>query len=365
MPQDEAFWNPYRLIPVREKVDRQPPITDDKFKGISGIIQCRLTNLTPLFVGKNRNNHQMFLTRKTEHGERYVIPGSSLKGLLRSLGEIVGGGCFVTGFYDKKDKNFSPCNDADKLCITCRIFGMMERGKGARVHKGKVSIGDALLVEDKPETSRFQILLANCGTRHEPFYRSPHTGALDGKSRKMYFHQPNRKDSVPNVPENLKPRAEYIDALLPGHHFEFDIQFSNLEQNELDLLLYTLILEEDVKVTISETGQVLKGPLRHKVGNAKPLGLGSCHIRIIRLALNAEPKERFTSLDRHDRVLKDDNLEEEIGNRIKPHISDSSPTMEAMRSLMVWDETDPRDFRYPDYNWFQNSVNSGKTLKRI
>jgi hypothetical protein len=365
MPRDEAFWNPYRLIPVREKVDRRPPVTDEKFQGISGIIQCNLTNLTPLFVGKNRNNPQMFLTRKTEQGERYVILGSSLKGMLRSLGEIVGGGCFVTGFLDKKDNNFSPCNDAGELCATCRIFGMMERGKGARVHKGKVSISDALLKEDQPVTKRFQILLSNCGTRHEPFYRSPHTGILDGKSRKMYFHQPKRKDSVPSVPENLKSRAWYIDALLPGHHFEFDVQFTNLSQDELNLLFYILILEEDVKVTLSETGQVLKGPLRHKVGNAKPLGMGSCHIRINRLTLLAEPKERFSSLYSHVRVLNGDGLEEEIRSRIKPHISDKSPTMEAMRRMMVCDETDPRDFRYPDYSWFQNSANSGKTLKRI
>jgi hypothetical protein len=365
MPRDEAFWNPYRLIPARGKVDREAPITDEKFKGVSGIIRCNLTNLTPLFVGKNRNNQQMFLTRKTEGGDRYVIPGSSLKGLLRSLGEIVGGGCYVTGFYDKKDANFSPCNNAGELCITCRMFGMMERGKGARVHKGKVSIGDALLKEDQPATSRFQILLSNCGTRHEPFYRSPHTGTLDGKSRKMYFHQPNRKDSVPNVPENLKSRAWYINALMPVHNFEFDVQFSNLSKKELDLLLYILVLEEDVKANLDESGQSLQGPLRHKVGNAKPLGLGSCHIGISQLTLLANPKKRFTSINSHDCVLKGDDLEEEIGKRINHYISDKSTTMEAMRRMMVWDETDPRVFRYPDYPWFQNSMNSGKTLKHI
>lgn len=365
MPRDEDFWNPYRLIPVREEVERRPPITDEKFKGLCGTIQCSLTNLTPLFVGKNRNNEQMFLTRRTESGEHFIIPGSSMKGLLRSLGEVVGCGCFVTGFLDKNNKIHSPCNNADELCITCRMFGMMERGKGARVHKGKVAISDALLQEGQPSTKRFQILLSNCGTRHEPFYRSPHTGTLDGKSRKMYFHQPNRKDSVPNVQENLKSRAWYIDALLPGHLFKFDIQFSNLLQEELNLLLYILILEEKVRVTLSETGQVLEGPLRHKVGNAKPLGLGSCQIMINRLTFHAVPKDRFNSLNSKDRVLEGEKLTLEVSKRIKPYLSDHSSTMEAMRRMTIWDETDAREFSYPDYHWFQNPVNSGKPLKNV
>ncbi len=337
MPQDETFWNPYRLIPVRESVDRKPPITDEKFTGASGFIQCTLRNLTPLFVGKSRYNPQMFLSRITEQGNRYVIPGSSLKGMLRSLAEIVGGGCFVTGFYDSKNKVLAPCNNAGKLCITCRMFGMMERGKGARVHKGKISIGDALLQEDQPETSRFQILLSSCGTRHEPFYRSPHTGILDGKSRKIYFHQPQRKSSVPNVPENLKSRACHIDALLPEHHFAFEIQFSNLPEEELDLLIYILALEEDAKVSISETGQSLQGPLRHKVGNAKPLGMGSCWIMIDRLTLFAHPKTRFSSLGNHDNIIEGTDLENEIKKRVKSYISSTCPSMQALRNCWMYD----------------------------
>lgn len=365
MPRDEDFWNPYRLIPVKDSVDRKSPITDEKFRGASGIIECTIKNLTLMFVGKNRLNSQMFLTRKTKQGDRYVIPGSSLKGMLRSLGEIVGAGCFVTGIYDKSVKNLAPCNNAGKLCITCRMFGMMERGKGARVHKGKVSIGDALLQEDRPSTGKFQILLSNCGTRHEPFYRSPHTGTLDGKSRKFYFHQPQCTNSVPSIPENLKPRAWNIDALLPGHHFNFEVQFSNLPKEELDLLLYILALEKDVTVSVGEKGLSLQGPLRHKIGNAKPLGMGSCRISIKRLTLLPGPKDRFSSLRIQNQVLEGDELRKEINNRIKRYSGDKSSTMENFRKMMVWDETDGRDFRYPKYHWFKNPANSEKVLKRL
>lgn len=368
MPQDESFWNPYRLIPVKEDVRRVAPVTDEKFTGTSGYISCSLVNLTPLFVGKNRYNSQQFLTRKTTRGERYVIPGSSLKGMLRSLAEIVGGGCFVTGFQGQKTDSYiyGPCHKANNLCITCRMFGMMERGKNARVHRGNVSVSDALIREEKPEIQKFQLLLSNCGVRHEPFYRSPHTGTCDGKSRKLYFHQPQRIGSVPNVPENLKPRAWDVNALLPSHHFCFDVQFSNLSAEELNLLLYVLVLEESVKATVEGAGFTLKGPLRHKIGTAKPLGMGSCHMSINRLTYLAGPRERFSSLlSSGEKHLEGEALKAEISKRIRSHVDDKSITMETFRKIMVWDENDARNFRYPDYKWFKDPETSQKPLKRI
>lgn len=364
MPQDEKFWNPYRLVPMKGDVQRKPPITDEKFQCKSGLISCSLENLTPLFIGKNRLNEQQFLTRKCFQGDRLVIPGSSLKGMFRSLGELIGGGCLITG---KENKDAcSPCSNANSLCITCRMFGMMERGRNARVHRGNLGISDGLLQEQRARTETFQVLLSNCGVRHEPFYRSPHTGILDGKSRKIYFHQPRRAASVPNVPDNLKPRAWKINGLLPNHHFDFEVQFSNLSEKELSLLIYVLVLEEDVNVTVEGNGLTLRGPLRHKIGSAKPLGMGSCHITINKLTYLSDPKERYASLQRTGaQHYEDVALRGEINRQIEMHVNDRSPTMEGLRKMMVWDESDPRDFRYPDYYWFKDPKNSQKELKRL
>jgi CRISPR/Cas system CSM-associated protein Csm3 (group 7 of RAMP superfamily) len=362
MPTGENFWNPYRMIPVREKIERAKPLTDEKFQGTSGLISCSLENLTPLFVGKgNEGSHRTFLHRANTP----VIPGSSLKGMLRSLAEIAGGGCCITESYANLQEN-KACSKADRLCIACRMFGMMERGKDARVHKGKISIGDALMQGKAQAPKLFQILLSSCGVRHEPFYRTPQTGTLDGKARKLYFHQPRRLDSVPNVPENLKPRSWYINALVPGHRFDFDIQFSNLSKEELDLLIYVLALEENVAVGIRDSGQELKGPLRHKIGSAKPLGLGSCHITIRRLICLADPKKRFSTLNKvSDSVFEGESLRSEIAKRTEKFAKDSSMTMQQLRKMMVWDAGDPRNFAYPDYNWFKNPANSQKILKEI
>ena len=81
MPEDEKFWNPYRLIRIRPEMKRKKPVTDEKFIGISGFIHCTLENLTPLFIGGNRNYKQQFLTSQGKS----IIPGSSLKGMLRNF----------------------------------------------------------------------------------------------------------------------------------------------------------------------------------------------------------------------------------------------------------------------------------------
>jgi CRISPR/Cas system CSM-associated protein Csm3 (group 7 of RAMP superfamily) len=313
-------------------------------------------------VGKNSLNEQLFLTRNGRH----VIPGSSFKGMLRSLSEIIGGGCHVTDPRGQYSKSLAACHNAQKLCIACRMFGMMERGSHAKVHMGNVSIGDALIREEKPQPLTLQVLLSSCGTRHEPFYRTPKTGRLDGKSRKFYFHQPQRTESVPNIPENLQSRAQNINALKPGHHFDFEVHFTNLNKEEIELLIYTLVLEENSQVEIGEEKVKLNGPLRHKIGHGKPLGLGSCHITINKIVYLTDSKQRFASLQQSsDTVFEGESLKNEISGLTRRYAGDNSEVMQQLRKMLIWDESDTRNFGYPDYYWFKNPVNSQKILKHI
>lgn len=369
MPIGESFWNPYRMIPARDKVIRMKPLTDEKFKGKSGMIHCTIENLTPLFVGGNEYNKQKFKTRNSHK----VIPGSSLKGMLRSIGELVGGGCSLTisnKTYENEDESsteYKPCLKADYLCIACRIFGMMERGGKAKVHKGNISVSDAIMRSRESKTALFDVLLSGSGTRHKPFYLTPQTGKLDRKSRKLYFHQPKRTDSVPPVSDQLRERSWNIEALLPGHHFDFTVQFTSLSEEELNLLIYILALERNVSVKIGEKEKIrLTGPLRHKIGFAKPLGMGSCRISISEINYLSEPKTRFASLNgTGQKDYTGDELGVEIAERTKSLTGDSSITMEHFRKMMVWDKNDPREFKYPDYAWFRNPENGVKELKKI
>lgn len=364
MPRNETFWNPYRLIPAREKVERSAPQTDERFKGKSGMINCTLENLTPLFIGAQSSGslHPPLL----RNGRR-VIPGTSLKGMLRSLAEIVGGGCFVVSDRSSPvPESMKTCSKISHLCIACRMFGAMESGRNAQVHKGKVSVSDAIIQEDEIQTKTLLVLLANNGVRHEPFYRSARSGNMDGKSRKVYFHQPRRLDNLRPIESSIRDRAWNIDALLPGHHFHFNVHFSNLSELEFSLLIYILHLEQNVHTVIEEEKLELKGPMRHKIGNAKPLGMGSCHIQLNKLKLQERPSERFRSMNsRGEKMLEGEALSQEITNQTLIFADDNSPTMQSLRKMMVWDENDPREFHYPSYHWFKTPANAGKALKPL
>lgn len=371
MPIGKTFWNPYRMIPVREEVEKRSPLTDEKFQGRNGTITCTLKNLTPLFIAEsNEGNPKVFLKKNMKH----IIPGSSLKGMLRSLAEVVGGGCFVT---DNKGSNcherFKSCDRVTSLCIACRMFGMMEQQSNAKVHKGNISIGDAVIQEDNKDIKeeKYQILLNGPKSFHRSFYITPKTGTFDKKSRKFYFHQPQVNNNFPTLEKKLRERAWMVQALTAGHHFTFDVSFSNLCEEELNLLIYVLTLEQEVKVTIGKSDPIeLRGPLRHKIGNAKPMGMGSCHIEIASLTLFADPVTRFSALAPNDSgnqeiILTGDRLTAEIDSRINGFVNDHCATMEQLRKVMVWDTRDMRTFHYPEFGWFRNAANATTQLKPI
>jgi CRISPR/Cas system CSM-associated protein Csm3 (group 7 of RAMP superfamily) len=356
MPINEDFWNPYRFVPTRETVQRRPPFTDERFRGLSGSVTCILTNLTLLLVAGGDRGQQQFLQRDN----RPFLPGSSLKGMLRSLAEIVGGGCFVTS------RNNS-CTDPARLCVACRMYGMLHRGS---VHKGQVSPGDGLLQdEQQARRKNVEIIQGQPKRSHDAFYRHPKTGDVSEEMMKMYFHQPHRSEDVLPIPSNLRDRKVVKEMLLPGHAFTFTVHFENLAEDELNLLLYTLALEEQVSVTLTPQDKPpihLTGPLRHKLGNAKGQGPGSCHIQVQSLTLLPDPARRFQSLGREQvRVLIGADLEQEIQSRTAAYRQDDTPTMQFLRKMMVWDPADERDFRYPDFNWFRATGNSAVPLKSI
>ncbi len=365
MPQGESFWNPYRMIPVRNSIERKSPVTHEKIKGKCGRITCTLENLTPLFVSDGKAGNPRLLLKRNGIP---VIPGSSLKGMLRSLTETIGGGCCISDDRGSNcHKDYAACSQAGSLCIACRMFGMMERKSEARIHQGNVGIGDALLRENSPQTERLEILMGSPATRHQSFYLTPQTGKMDGKCRKFYFHQPGVNRNFPKVPVGIKDRAWNVMALKPGHHFDFEVSFSNLREEELGLLLYVLHLEEEVSVVIGKEKLKLSGPMCHKIGNAKPMGLGSCHISVTKLMLLPEPSQRFRSLtDQAGQITEGDALANQIRQLTQTYVNDrDSETMQQLRKIMVWDEKDSRSFHYPDYTWFKNAENSGKSLKEI
>src|SRR5579884_628932 len=155
--------NPYDFVRIdwSKPPRKRAPVWHHRLVGqggqqlFSGQLEVDVYAETPLFVADPRVIPQD--PKKPAHfirnqRDEYIIPGSSLKGMLRCLVETLGNGCLTLfdGHYERNRvdytrailKDFQHCEDNTALCIACRIFGMLkERTRG--VFLGKVNIGDA------------------------------------------------------------------------------------------------------------------------------------------------------------------------------------------------------------------------------
>ncbi|MBC8181883.1 hypothetical protein H8E88_12255 [candidate division KSB1 bacterium] len=98
--------NPYHFIPFSDQPVQREPITagHDRISQHSGTVNCTLETLTPFRI----------MTMKWEPGEEHniIIPGTSIRGMLRAFCDIVGEGCgFMIG--EELDQQKAPrLNDA-------------------------------------------------------------------------------------------------------------------------------------------------------------------------------------------------------------------------------------------------------------
>ena len=100
-----GFINPYNFVRLGEPAPRGLPATQEKFAGLSGRLVCEIEVLTPLALPdpegahpdpqvKAQKDEDIHLRKPffTHQGEE-IIPGSSIKGALRSVAEAVTGSC--------------------------------------------------------------------------------------------------------------------------------------------------------------------------------------------------------------------------------------------------------------------------------
>ena len=138
--------------------------------------------------------------------------------------------------------------------------------------------------------------------------------------------------------------------------FSIKVSFINLEEDEFGLLLYCLALEGNVTAMVN--GLEHKGNLYHKLGMGKPLGMGSVKIELLKLSLfDPDIAIRYRLWDGRNLIIfETEELKQEIYNRTASLRNDNSPTMQYLRSMLLWIPDDQRSFSYPERNserdWF-------------
>ncbi len=343
--------NPYGFVRLGPAAPRTAAIRHDRFQGLSGHLRCRLTALTHLFVPKTqevtKGKHQELTFMRSIDG-RPLLPGSSLKGVIRSVAEAISGSCLTLplgreGQIEYRGRppvtyriprGFERCRDADHLCPACRIFGSLS---GGNPFLGKIGLSDALTVGPYEVEILTIEALMEPKPRHRAWYEDPiQRGYLRG--RKFYYHRPAG-------PRRTTVRTEYnktIEAVKPGAVFEFEVDYTNLTEAELALLIFALVLEPD---------------MAHKVGMGKPVGLGSARIEIVgweRIDRQARYRQWGGGVTR----LEGEDLNAEIErwrNRYYQEYSKWKESLTDLRRIWKWDPASTVEIRYPGQDWFRRN----------
>ena len=343
--------NPYGFVRLGPAAQRAVATRHDQFQGLSGRLHCRLTALTHLFIPKTqeltRGRHQeLALMRSTD--ERPLLPGSSLKGVIRSVAEAISGSCLTlpigrNGLLEYRGRpsvsyriprGFEHCRDADQLCPACRVFGSLS---GGNPFLGKIGLSDALAVGPfEVETMTIEALMEP-KPRHRVWYEDPQqSGFLRG--RKFYYHRPLG-------PRRATDKNQYnktIEAVKPDTVFKFEVEFTNLTEAELALLVFALVLEPD---------------MAHKVGMGKPVGLGSAQIKIVGWE-QVDRQARYRQFGSGLKTLEDEALGNAVARWQKQYnqmYANWKESLADLRRIWKWDLSSTVEVRYPGQDWFRQN----------
>jgi CRISPR/Cas system CSM-associated protein Csm3 (group 7 of RAMP superfamily) len=365
--------NPYDFVPIdtEHPPERRKPVwhnalTPDKAhpgKLYSGYLYLYIKAETPLFIHDATSSMQNpdYPGQHLRNGwDEYIIPGTSIKGLLRTVVETLCNGC-MTVFRTPQEythnplpNSFSYCQHNTSLCISCRLFGMMQAGqRNAQVFLGKVNIGDARAYENNPEFYGpiYTAVLDAPKPRHRAFYLDEQGRYIAG--RKFYFHhagEPHTERRLIPIRDTGNYRNQYIEPLDIGTDFDARIDFTNLEADEFAALLLAIMLQLD---------------MRHKIGYGKPIGLGSVQLAITALQL-VDYSKRYKNFHagRGIAYYKGDSLTDLLNKQMAPldeqikaawQRFSAQPALQHLHCIWQWPPDESVEYAYPSQRWFKTN----------
>ncbi len=358
--------NPYDFVRVEwnnpgRKEDAKPI---DRFGGISGRLEATITALTPIFIPEQRQSSPRYFLRNGQGVE--IIPGSSLKGLFRSLVETVHGGAWwffgdrngtwrdnqvhgnIVNYNNNLPNNFKRPRNRKELDAACRMFGFLG-SNSEDILLGQVSFDDAVCTNRIDHNAIYTCILSTPKPRHHVWYLDSTGNYVAG--RKFYFHS-----QEPQTVSGWLPRGcvvgqncqnAYIKPLDASSTFTFRTQFTNLDADDFALLLYAIVLEDG---------------MRHKLGYAKPAGLGSVHVQLNWVDIvDYTARYRaggggFTRYAREGNGNDVDTLTPFVAQHIQLYTNNTtSVTLQDLRRIWRWPPVHVQT--YPSRDWFTHHPN--------
>ena len=300
-PKQPNSPKPYQLVslpsqpPKRKKPVGHQRLREDR---LQGSLSLRLRIKTSSFIASgvvamgsdlSPQTRQIPLVKlAVESNDQLVIPGSSLKGSIRSTYEAITRSCLCNKRggrdNDKIPKGYQECQykknekNISQLCPACQVFGAMG-------WQGLVRFPDAILTEtpEKTITTGFMPSLYSPSDKRPAYYK-------DGKyaGRKFYYHA---EEAV----EETESRGIPVQNIIENSIFMAKIRFRNLKQSELGVLFTVLGYNKDY-------------PFALKVGGGKPIGMGTLTTEIIEMECLENVRDRCLSYDYTSEPLTGESL---------------------------------------------------------
>ncbi|VXD17619.1 conserved hypothetical protein [Planktothrix serta PCC 8927] len=294
----EQVPKPYSMVSLPKPApQRKPPVGQEQFKlkRLSGKISLRLTVKTATFIASgvvamgtdvsSLNKNIPLIKVAVSQGEKIIIPGSSLKGVVRSTYEAITSSCLCKTRARKENipEGYSECKDKTKLCPACQVFGAMG-------WQGLISFQDAVAETIKPSVGFMPSLYAPRTSRKAYF--------LNGKvaGRKFYYHAIKAVDKGQRGIPVQQAGAELT--------LTTQLRFMNLTEAELGTLLIVL-------------GQDQNNYFALKVGGGKPIGMGTMTVEVTEIEHSENVKNRYLSYTlSEDNTLTGDKLKQFIQKNV-------------------------------------------------
>ena len=335
----EMRQHPYDFASFPNRVSMMSDIClrHDKYDGgaYSGKATFRMRLISPVHVGSGiyelsedvgfpSNKVVRGITRKD--GEP-IVPGSSIKGAVRSNYESITKSCvrihksFSREKYDKKQRHRSKLPNAVisglnrssgkiqvelrgvlkasqrgrsyacpelksrngippetiSLCPACALFG----GMG---YKGRITFGDATIITSEQKPQPVGVVALNTPHLHRAGFKIDVRQA--GGREKIEVSQPyGRKFYYQSDIDGGDPNTnDLIDYIPADSVLEFVLNFNDVLEAEIGGILVSLGINQNF-------------PFR--IGGGKPIGLGMVKVELVRVEQSAQPAERFRAFNSH------------------------------------------------------------------
>lgn len=291
---------PRASLEAQVKPTGEPPTAKDgfishrAFGGYCGILSLETEILTPITVqesgepsftatvdGERINGWDFFSMSPPQAGHRsddrlYALPSRSLKGMLRHLYAI------ASDSHSQASPNLNNLNPVDSL------FGWVGQGQNQSI-MGRLSVGFAYF--DAPQLAWFKVPYPYGGWRYhngqwEHSQGRSATKLVVADSWRLFAHAP-----LPPVAEQLSDfqpdsvQASYFRAILPGSKGRFNLRFWNLTEEEMQRLIWCLVLEDG---------------LAHKMGKHRYLGFGSLRMKLLPDSFFIDWPNRYSAGDEQE-----------------------------------------------------------------